>query len=69
MFTLFLLCLIGWSATLLFMAWQLWVAPEAYEDESGFHLVERPASRWRHVAMSHRRRSHRTARQHSQAKA
>jgi hypothetical protein len=62
MLTLILTSLVVWSGALLFMAWQLWIAPEGYEDAEGFHRVPAPVSRWRHVQLHHRRRSHRVFR-------
>jgi hypothetical protein len=62
MIVFLLLSLVVWAAAMIFMAGQLWLAPEAYEDADGFHVVAAPVSRWHHVRFHHHRRSHREAR-------
>jgi len=48
-----LIALLAWAFALAFTSWHLWKAPEAYEDDEGFHLPPRSKARWHHVRVHH----------------
>jgi hypothetical protein len=65
MFTLLILSSLAWTASILFLIRHAWNAESGYEDESGFHSVKAPVSRWRHVRLHRDRRDHREVRQNA----